>query len=123
MSNEIVTILVGLISALSTYFISRSKDKTTLIDTNLNHTTKLFEQYQNTVNQLSEKVDDLEEKLDLAEEEYRVEVRTKIDEINRLGEEIVSLNRRIVTLVDERDDLLNTLVKERESLKQEIGDE
>ena len=123
MSNEIVTILVGLISALSTYFISRSKDKTTLIDTNLNHTTKLFEQYQNTVNQLSEKVDDLEDKLDFAEEEYRVEVKAKIDEINRLGEEIVSLNRRIVTLVDERDDLLNTLVKERESLKPEIGDE
>lgn len=123
MSNEIVTILVGLISALSTYFISRSKDKTTLIDTNLNHTTKLFEQYQNTVNQLSEKVDDLEEKLDLAEEEYRVEVKAKIDEINRLEEKIVSLNRRIVKLVDERDDLLNTLIKERELLKQEIGDE
>lgn len=104
MGNEIVAIITALITAAGTYFIARSKDKTTLIDTNLNHTNALFDRYTASIQELSSKVDILEAKVDESEESERLskeKLRSRESEIEALKAECKQLREDYERTVEE----------------------
>lgn len=107
-SEAYIPIITGAIAALSTWFVTRSNNKTDIEKemqkVNIQNATALYEQYMATNNKLQEKVDKLEEKIEKLNEKYEKEIqfyKLEIDKLETRIEELEDENERLAEEIED----------------------
>ena len=107
--EPIVPVLVGIVTAIGTFWVAKSKNSTDLEKemqkVNVQNAATLYEQYMKLNTQLQEKVDKLEDRVEKLQEKYEKEINFYKSEIERMEIQIDGLEDENQKLREESEKL------------------